>query len=156
MGDCVWFVKESAWLSSIEKGWGNGYVAVPKGHPAYGLNYDKVCNHVDAHWGLTYGELLSNMDWDEIPESIAGKDYYVFGFDTAHYDDTLEKWPKDKVEQHTQLLCKQFDALINHDFRTYEEKCVAACEGMDDPISEVAAMKAALSKASPTHSLKEG
>lgn len=38
-------------------GWGNGYVAIPEGHPAYGLDYDNdIFNSISIHGGLTYAE----------------------------------------------------------------------------------------------------
>jgi transposase InsO family protein len=54
----------------------NGYVAIPKGHPLHGADYNKVdSDMVDAHGGLTYSN--ENKDTGE----------WVFGFDCAHGGD---------------------------------------------------------------------
>jgi hypothetical protein len=105
-----WYVTERSekvvYLSSIgreilfEKGWGNGYVAIPPTHPAYKMDYDII--DVDIHYGLTYSQYGDGVN--------APIDWWVFGFDTAHYGDTLEKWPKEAVEAETKrLFCQLLD-----------------------------------------------
>lgn len=66
-------------------GWGNGYVALPKGHKYHGVHYDDI--PVNAHGGLTY----SNLE----------DDYWVVGFDTCHLGDDKESCPKSYVLQRT-------------------------------------------------------
>ena len=39
------------------------------------------------------------------------KDGWVFGFDTAHYNDSMERWPKEAVEMETENLKSQFVEL---------------------------------------------
>ncbi len=83
-------------------GWGNGYVRIPEGHPYYEKNYDDI--PVDVHGGLTVS--------DHIFEN--GKhfsDGYWVGFDTAHYGDTKERWPMDRVLEETIHLFKAIYGL---------------------------------------------
>jgi hypothetical protein len=101
-----WYViKNREWKNSngflvIKKGWGNGYVAVPPTHPVYKMDYDSV--YVDVHGGLTCSQLGNGQD--------APKNWWVFGFDTAHYNDSLENWPKEAVEAETKrLYCQLLD-----------------------------------------------
>lgn len=101
------FVKELTHLKMVDRGWGNGYVAVPPGHPWYGKNYGDI--GCDVHYGLTFGAFKSKITWEEakqIPE-----DYYIVGFDTAHLDDNQYKWPKEAVEKETQKLKEQAEEI---------------------------------------------
>lgn len=91
----------SAYITGLlQRGWGNGYVAVPPTHPAYKIDYDNV--DIDIHGGLTYSQHGNGID---VP-----KDWWVFGFDTAHYMDNLDRWPKEAVEAETKILyCQLLD-----------------------------------------------
>jgi hypothetical protein len=103
------FIKENTWLSGMKHGWGNGYVVIFKGHPMYGKHYDEV--PVDVHGGLTFSESVNSLigDFPELTEEM--KDGWVFGFDTAHYNDSMERWPKEAVERETENLKSQFVEL---------------------------------------------
>ena len=106
-----WFVVENdqwksllkAHIPILQKGWGNGYVAVPPGHVLYKKDYSSVFYlledteyEINIHGGLTY----SNFgDGEDAPEN-----WWVFGFDTSHFDDNLEKWPKERVIEETKEL----------------------------------------------------
>lgn len=59
----------------------NGYVAIPKGHWAYGRHYDEGgdMEDIDVHGGLTYAEL--DKETDE----------WVLGFDCNHVGDLAPK-----------------------------------------------------------------
>lgn len=110
-----WYIiKNPQWKKSnnfpvITRGWGNGYVAVPPSHCLHGLDYDAVyymfedeAHQINIHGGLTY----SNFgDGEKVP-----KDWWVFGFDTGHWNDSLEKWPKKAVIEETMSL---FWQLLN-------------------------------------------
>lgn len=63
-----------------------GYVAVPKGHPAYGQNYDHV--DVEVHGGLTYGRPCQEEGpICHVPKPGEPDDVWWLGFDCAHaYD----------------------------------------------------------------------
>ena len=113
------FIKENTWLSGMKHGWGNGYVVIFKGHPMYGKHYDEV--PVDVHGGLTFSESVNSLigDFPELTEEM--KDGWVFGFDTAHYNDSMERWPKEAVERETENLKSQFVEL-SPDFPVYPFK----------------------------------
>lgn len=51
-----------------------GYVALPKGHPCYGKDYDDI--GVEVHGGLTFAREGDGKDW--------AKGYWWLGFDCAH------------------------------------------------------------------------
>lgn len=42
-------LRHNNWLGTMEHGWGNGYVALPKEHPFNGVHYDSI--PVDIHGG---------------------------------------------------------------------------------------------------------
>lgn len=100
-------------------GYANGYVAIPKNHPLYRKTYDEANDAgINVHGGLTFSasivDVLSRfdlwgVDWldGEIPE-----DYWVFGFDTLHYGDTLEEWSCEKCIAEVNKLKKQFENYI--------------------------------------------
>ena len=103
------FIKENTWLPGMKHGWGNGYVVIFKGHPMYGKHYGEV--PVDVHGGLTFSESVNSVigNFPELTEEM--KDGWVFGFDTAHYNDSMERWPKEAVERETENLKSQFVEL---------------------------------------------
>lgn len=71
-------------------GWGNGYVAISKGHPCYEMDYDSIHSKyrsVDCHGGLTFAA----HDIRNQPEETKGM--WIVGFDTLHYGDTISRWP---------------------------------------------------------------
>jgi hypothetical protein len=96
----VWYVMENTWLSRdySDFGWGNGYVAVQKGHPWYGVHYDYL--NIYIHGGLTYSDWC---DGDHFPPYV-DKGWWVVGFDTSHHGDSLKRWPKHEVERETKRL----------------------------------------------------
>lgn len=109
-----------------ECGWGNGYVLIPKGHKFYGLEYDDI--DVNVHGGLTYSGIY--LGWIEKYEEDGNDyeldinlkkkidkngyeflmDYWVLGFDTAHYGDNLINCTKNYVLAQTKLL---FDECLD-------------------------------------------
>ena len=97
------FVKKITWLRGINTGWGNGYVVIPKGHPLHGKSYDDI--NVDVHGGLTFASSANDLEWNEITKK--DKEGWIVGFDTAHGEDNLSKWPKKSVERETKRLEKQ-------------------------------------------------
>lgn len=94
---------------SIQKdwdhGWGNGYVGVSKGHPWWG---HKVFTDVQVSGGITYADAhLPQQDKDCLSP------LWWVGFDTGHWGDSLDKWPKSEVVKETQRLYLQAcDALV--------------------------------------------
>lgn len=90
----------------IETGWGNGYVVIPPGHPAHGVDYDNI--NVEVHYGLTFGQTVTEDMFELFPsldkDDIGG---WLVGFDTAHYGDTIHKWPTEAVLEETERLVYQ-------------------------------------------------
>lgn len=81
--------------SLLTHGWGNGYVAVFKGHPWYGLHYDGLHRYIDTDSSLTFSQYLMVKHPRHLRSSL--KKAWVIGFDTAHARDTLENWPHERV-----------------------------------------------------------
>lgn len=99
---------------SMEAGYANGYVAVPRDHPFFGKDYGDV--DIEVHGGLTFAAPGSNISKD-LPETevLEGRlydldeDWWVFGFDTCHYSDSLENWPREAVIEETLNLKRQLE-----------------------------------------------
>lgn len=86
-------------------GWGNGYVVIPEGHSMHGVHYDNI--PVDVHYGLTFSELVDDGikdHWQLNDEDVGA---WIVGFDTLHYGDDINKWPKDAVQAETDRLKEQ-------------------------------------------------
>lgn len=104
---------ENTWLAGMDKGWGNGYVVIPVGHPAHGKHYDSI--DVEVHGGLTFSELIDEKmlkEWAAnhgLTADDIGK--WVVGFDTCHYADNQNNWPKDAVQKETDKLAAQIEAM---------------------------------------------
>lgn len=116
-----YFIKENDWLfknlpTSYRNniGWGNGYVAIPKNHFLYGLDYDEIHNiiNINVHGGLTFSNSYENCKhWKEVTEEY--KDCWIIGFDTAHYGDNIYNCSKEYVLSET---IKLRDYILN-DFK---------------------------------------
>lgn len=115
------FVKENTWLNwnnhivNIKRGWGNGYVVIPKGHPAHNINYDEI--FVDVHGGLTFSNNVDSLNKEDFPEltnEMAG--CWVVGFDTSHFGDNLENWTKERVIDETNDLRLQLGRMFLKSF----------------------------------------
>ena len=105
----IWYVIENEqWtltsgIHVIKSGWGNGYVAVPPSHCMHSIDYDRFYylfegtpNEIKIHGGITYSDFGNGIN--------APEDWWVFGFDTKHFDDNLENWPKERVLEETMNL----------------------------------------------------
>lgn len=96
--------------SFLDGGNFNGYVAVLPEHPFYGKDYDEIddllykypdINGFYIHGGLTFAK----GDKDFCPElSKHFPDYWIFGFDTRHADDTAEYWTEERTWEETEKL----------------------------------------------------
>jgi hypothetical protein len=98
---------------TFDFGWGNGYVLLDKEHPWYEKHYDDI--DVEVHGGLTFSEKINEQMIDNFklsPEDI-GK--WMIGFDTCHYQDTLKRWPKEKVQEEANRLLEQCKKAITND-----------------------------------------
>lgn len=95
----ITFTREITWLTGMPTGWGNGYAALPIGHVYHGTNYDDI--PITIHGGLTYGQM----------EEIDGNDYWVVGFDCAHWGDDSVTCSEGFVIAETERLYDQLKAL---------------------------------------------
>lgn len=100
-------------FSAIEHGWGNGYVLIPPGHPFHGKSYNEIHDmaEINVNGGLTFSELVDEdmlKHWNDLDEEYLG--FWMVGFDTAHYGDTLERWPEESVQAETDRLAKQIES----------------------------------------------
>jgi hypothetical protein len=89
-----WYVIRNPNFMGISSGWGNGYVAVPPSHCLHGhciTDYNS-----EIHGGITYSGYGYHLN--------APKGWWIFGFDTVHFGDDLEKWSKEAVEEETKKL----------------------------------------------------
>lgn len=128
-----WVVVENDWYwkkipeqfrkeMGFEVGWGNGYAIIPPTHPLAGKDYYEVSKHVRVHEGLTFGkrigsDLIEAFKLD--PENIGS---YIYGFDTCHYEDNIQKWPKEAVEAEAQNLAEQLTLYALNNERESERK----------------------------------
>lgn len=105
-------------ISGISVGWGNGYVAIPKGHPLYEMDYDSIHRKTDIeiHGGLTFSE---NSIIGQ-PEETKGM--WIIGFDCAHLGDTPETCPQEFVEAEAQRLLEQVLAVTKESMDRAEAK----------------------------------
>lgn len=60
------FIKRNIWLTGMDVDWGNGYVCIPKGHKAYGLEYEQLSEKfgIDIHGGLTFSSSSEELQKD--------------------------------------------------------------------------------------------
>lgn len=86
---------------SITKGAYNGYIIVSDEHPWYGKGYHELEN-IEVHGGLTFAQ-----------EHARVKGFWVFGFDTAHWDDDDTKWTFETVMAELLNLRDQAVAVAN-------------------------------------------
>jgi hypothetical protein len=112
-----WINEEGGSPYSLGAGYGNGYVAVPPGHPLHGLHYDAV--DVDVHGGLTlangtefiYENPMIKREDIEFLDGEVPEGYWIFGFDTCHAFDSLESWPRERVIGETMRLKNALELL---------------------------------------------
>jgi hypothetical protein len=99
----TWWVEKSETTPiTYERGWGNGYAVVPKGHPLYGIEEPYGKGHViDVNSEITFAGWRQHN----------GKEYWVIGFDTAHYGDSILKWPKEAVEREAINFAEQIKKI---------------------------------------------
>lgn len=91
--------------SYMLSGFANGYVLLPPTHKYFGIHYFDI--PVDVHGGLTFSGFVDShllKSW-QIPSVYLY--WYCVGFDTAHYNDSLDNWDKQAVIAETILLMQQ-------------------------------------------------
>lgn len=123
--DCVAFImthrnKEVNASVYSQAGYANGYVAVPPEHPYFGKDYDDI--DAVVHGGITFAEDSDTVKkhWDNLSDDIEFLDgateipngWYIFGFDTLHFGDSLETCPKEYCVEETLKLKNQLDCTF--------------------------------------------
>ncbi len=91
-----------------------GYIAIPKGHPAFLMNYSDL--PVQVHGGLTFGDF-------KLSDVPIRKNAYWFGFDCAHAGDNTtwemetkgHLWTTEEVEKECESMAKQFSKMTLED-----------------------------------------
>lgn len=111
---------ENNWLDDslfpslkLPRGWGNGYVVVPKNHFAHGMRMftiEDLFPDLSVHGGITYAGSALNF-LSKAPD--LNIEDWVFGFDTCHYGDSIESWPQEAVQKETDYLLVQLAILHN-------------------------------------------
>lgn len=137
----VAFIRETSFLdvsfdlSGYEFGHGthNGYVAVPPENRYHGRSWEDMDEEINVHGGITFSEPVTypdKMNDREIREEYIGKrnailekaefitenteigdDWWIFGFDTAHWGDNKYDWDRQAVIDETLSLMEQ----LNHE-----------------------------------------
>ncbi len=112
------FTVKNTWSKpEYQRGWGNGYVAIPPSNPWHKVYYDSI--PVSVHGGLTFSELGEDYQGSFMPDNIPN-DYWIIGFDTSHGGDTLDNWPQFEVEKEILSLLTQLymieDVTFSHSY----------------------------------------
>ena len=100
-------------------GWGNGYVALAHNHKLYGKDYMDIEDELNCniHGGLTYSaEMTGNQILNKgilISDASINRNatYWVIGFDTKHYGDTLKTCSREYVIQESLKLLKMLKEI---------------------------------------------
>lgn len=110
-----WFFKHISepqrkiFMKMMEVGWGNGYALIPIGHPLHGKNYEEIDEFVSVHGGLTFSNLIDAdlIRHFNLEEEDIGK--WCVGFDTCHFEDNIQRWPKEFVQAEADSLARQLE-----------------------------------------------
>lgn len=99
----------------LKCGYANGYVAIPKNHPLYGVDYSEIEDLVNIHGGITFSAPSEKCKQVWVTDKIEYLDkdipdgYWVFGFDTMHFTDNEEICNKEWCIQETERLKEIFE-----------------------------------------------
>ena len=99
-------IRPITWENNIDRGYANGYVALPKDHPWYKVGYDNI--PVKVHGGLTFSEMITDDDlnteflesFEKVDEQFTQEDLidkWVIGFHTLYPDDNQHNCDKEYV-----------------------------------------------------------
>lgn len=132
----VAFIVPTSWMDKrinlsgyeFEHGTHNGYVAVPPENKYHGKDYDDI-EDIGVHGGITFSEPATypdKMNGMEIKQEYVGKrnilleeaefitenteigdDWWIFGFDTAHWGDNKYDWDRQAVIEETLSMMEQ-------------------------------------------------
>ena len=125
------FVGRSPWYNTPKQDflglmseW-NGYVAIEKDLDPADCDYDKLNDLLRGdcpYGGVTFAEfgynipkeVLNNYEQDNDLININWDDYVIYGFDTLHYGDNRDMWPKDKVFFEAERFEQNLINIINN------------------------------------------
>lgn len=135
MDNLVAFIKSNSWanFTFLENGEYNGYVAVPPTNQYHGKSWEEMDELVNVHGGVTFSEpatngkcafgskreykpeyvgkpccILKNVEYITDNTEI-GNDWWIFGFDTFHFNDNRINWDKQAVIKETLWLKHQLE-----------------------------------------------
>jgi len=94
------------------KGWGNGYVIIPKDHIFFEKNTHYINQYVSVHGGLTYDGY--DTDWVDfkIDSGYEPEGNWVVGFDTNHVWDNEKDHDKEYVINEVTNLIAQLNKYL--------------------------------------------
>jgi len=129
---------ENTWSQSSpsKRGWGNGYVVIPKDSSLHGKDCDELNPYISVHGGLTCSKLIDSeliKAWGgELPQEIEGD--WIVGFATANTGDNPEIWNKEAVQEETENLKVQLE-MLEVSFKLHGlDKQIEAVKAMQLPI----------------------
>lgn len=109
---------ESPEFMMLQSGYANGYVAIPPSHPDYGKNLMDD-ESIEVHGGVTFCESYAtckkrfkNMEFIGEASGVKGH-WWVIGFDTCHFLDSLERCPREYVIKEVNHLKSQLEQRWN-------------------------------------------
>ena len=97
---------------AFERGYANGYIAIPRGHELYGKHYDEI--PLSVHGGWTFSEYASVLRPDQlefVDGNVIAPNSWVIGFDTAHFGDNLKNRDRNFVVSELKTVLKNLRNL---------------------------------------------
>lgn len=112
-------IVENTWLDRgiMNFGWGNGYVLIPRDHPLYEKQWNEI--EINTHYSITFSEKVDLELMLNCGLVMDDLDMWMIGFDTVHFRDTLESWPKERVQLEADSLLSKIKV---GDFRLIEQE----------------------------------
>lgn len=100
------FTLENTWSPDTNRGWGNGYLALPKSNSWYGVSYDNIPLYIKGTYGLTYSDYAKNFK--RFPSSI-DEDSWIIGFDSNR--ESQSHLTKESIQQLTHDMLVTMESL---------------------------------------------
>jgi len=99
---------------AFERGYANGYIAIPRGHELYGKHYDEI--PLSVHGGWTFSEYTSVLvlrpdQLEFVDGNVIAPNSWVIGFDTAHFGDNLKNRDRNFVVSELKTVLKNLRNL---------------------------------------------